>query len=167
MVLVGRITGAHGIRGSLKIHSFAESDSVYRPGEGMRLALPDGTTRTLIVDWVRPHGRGLLMGLESITDRTGAEQLAGADLFVSRQSLPPLAADTYYWFELVGLTVYDTSGTRLGRLVSVIPTPGNDVYVVRGPDGPSPEILLPAIGDVILRVDLDQKTMIVDPPEGL
>ena len=139
VVLVGRITGAHGIRGDLKIHSYAESASVYRSGEGVLATLPDGSSRILTVEWVRSHGRGLLMRVEAVDDRTAAEKLAGSDLFVRKQCLPPLEADTYYWFELVGLTVYDSSGTRLGRIEKVIPTPGNDVYVIKGgPDGPAP-----------------------------
>ncbi len=169
LVLVGRITGAHGIRGDLKIHSYAESASVYRSAEGVWATLPDGSSRILTVEWVKLHGRGLLMGVEGVDDRTAAEQLAGTDLFVCKQRLPSLEPDTYYWFELEGLTVYDASGTRLGRLDKVIPTPGNDVYVVKGdePTSPSPELLLPAIGDVILNVDLEKKTMTVDPPQGL
>jgi 16S rRNA processing protein RimM len=68
----------------------------------------------------------------------------------------------------VGLRVYDTSGSLLGRLDEVIPTPGNDIYVVNGKqDGQTREMLIPAIGDVVLKIDLEGKTMIVDPPEGL
>ena len=68
----------------------------------------------------------------------------------------------------MGLRVYDTTGVHLGRLDEVSPTPGNDIYVVRGKqDGQTREMLIPAIGDVVLKIDLEGKTMIVDPPEGL
>lgn len=167
-VLVGRVTGAHGVRGGLKIHSYAESIAVYPAGEDILLSLPDGSVRTATIDWVKPHGRGLRMGLEAVGDRSQAECLVGATLFVDKSRLPVLEEDTYYWFELVGLTVYDTAGALLGRLDEVIATPANDVYVVKGiKDGRSQEMLLPAIGDVVRDIDLARRTMIVDPPAGL
>jgi 16S rRNA processing protein RimM len=165
---VGRVVGAHGIRGSLKVRSYAESLSVYEAEEGIRVAFPDGSDRTMTVEWVKPHGRVLLMTLEGVADRSLAEGLIGSELFVDKACLPALEEDTYYWFDLVGLRVYDTTGVHLGRLDEVIPTPGNDIYVVRGKqDGQTREMLIPAIGDVVLKIDLEGKTMIVDPPEGL
>ena len=162
------MVGAHGIRGSLKVSAYAESLSGYATGEGIRVARPDGSVGTMTVQWVRPHGRGLLMHLEAVSDRDLAESLIGSELFVDKSCLPTLEKDTYYWFDLVGLSVYDTRGTWLGRLDRVIPTPGNDVYVVKGTHNGQPrEMLVPAIGDVVLEVDLEGQTMIVDPPEGL
>ena len=168
LILVGRVVGAHGIRGFLRVHAYAESLSVYEAGEGIRVAFPDGSVRTMTVQWMRPHGRGLLMALEAVTDRGQAENLIGSELFVDQSRLPTLEEDTYYWFDLVGLSVYDTTGALLGLLDEIIPTPGNDIYVVKGKQYGQPgEMLIPAIGDVVLKIDLDNKTMIVDPPEGL
>jgi len=165
---VGRIVGAHGIRGTLKVHSYAESLSVYQAGEGIQVAHPDGSVRTMIVEWVQPHGRVLLMAFEALSDRSQAEGLIGSQLYVDKACLPDLEDDTYYWFDLVGLHVYNTAGLLLGRLEEVIPTPGNDIYVVNGRQNGQPrEMLIPATGDVVLKVDLEGKTMIMDPPEGL
>ena len=162
------MVGVHGIRGSLKVHSYAESLSVYEGEKGILAALPDGSVRTMTVQQVHPHGRVLLMVLEGVDARGQAESLIGSDLFVDKACLPALEEDTYYWSDLVGLRVYDTSGALLGRLDEVIPTPGNDIYVVKGKqDGQAREMLIPAIGDVVLKIDLEGKTMIVDPPEGL
>ena len=108
------------------------------------------------------------MALEAVTDRSQAESLNGSTLFVDKARLPVLEEDTYYWFDLVGLSVYNTTGTLLGRLEEVIPTPGNDIYVVKGKQNGQPkELLIPATGDVVLKVDLEGGAMIVDPPEGL
>ena len=162
------MVGVHGIRGSIRVHSYAESMSVYEAEEGIRVALPDGSVRTKSVVWVQSHGRVLLMTLEGVTDRSQAESLIGSELFVDKACLPALEKDTYYWSDLVGLHVYDTTGSHLGRLDKVIPTPGNDIYVVKGKhDGQTREMLIPAIGDVVLKIDLEGRTMIVDPPEGL
>jgi 16S rRNA processing protein RimM len=110
----------------------------------------------------------LLMGLESVADRNQAEGLVGSSLFIDKSRLPVLDEDTYYWSDLVGLSVYDPTGLLLGRLDEVIPTPGNDVYVVKGNvEGQPRELLIPAIGDVVLSIDIAGKTMVVELPEGL
>jgi 16S rRNA processing protein RimM len=167
-VLVGRVTGAHGIRGGLRIQSYAESIDLYRIGEAIRAVLPDGSTGSMIVEWVRPHGRGLRMGLESVRDRNQAERLVGAMLYIDKARLPVLEENTYYWHELIGLHVYDTAGLLLGSLEEVIPTPANDVYVVKGEvDGRFRELLIPAVATVVRNIDLEAGAMVVDPPVGL
>ena len=166
--MVGKVVGVHGIRGNLKVHSFSESPAVFETGSKITVGLPDGSLRPMAVVRVQPHGKGLLANLESVTDREQAEKLIGAELFAEKASLPSLEEDTYYWFDLVGLRVVDTAGTVLGCLDSIIPTPGNDIYVVKGTQGGKlREILLPAVGEVVLSIDLEGGTMTVDPPEGL
>ena len=166
--MVGRVTGAHGVRGGLRVHSYAESMELFQTGAPIRVTQTDGSVSTMIVEWVRPHGRGLRMGLELVNDRDQAERLAGASLYIDRSRLPVLEEDTYYWHELIGLRVCDPTGILLGRLDKVIPTPANDVYVVNGEvDGHSRELLIPAIAKVVRKIDLKIGTMVVDPPEGL
>ena len=166
--MVGRVVAAHGIRGNLKVSSYAESLSVYETKGGLQVALPDGSFRPMTVRWVQLHGRHLLLNLDGVADRNQAECLIGAELFAEKSCLPELEDDSYYWFDLVGLRVYDATGALLGRLERIIPTPGNDVYVVKGMQGEQDkELLIPAIGNVVLKIDLEGRTMIVDPPEGL
>lgn len=168
LLIVGKIIAAHGIRGEVKVHSFAESIALYQVGKKIRIGLSDGRTHKKTLISVRPHGRGLLMGFEAVTDRSQAESLSGGSLFVQRAQLPPLEADTYYWVDLFGLKVVDRSGGVLGVIDDVIPTPGNDVYVVKNSaTGDRREMLIPAIGQVVVSVDLKTKTMVVELPEGL
>jgi 16S rRNA processing protein RimM len=167
-IRVGRVTGAHGIRGGLKIHLYSDSVDLFHEGEPLRLSMPDGSIRSLTIAWATPHGHGLRMGLDGVNDRNSAEDLVGASLYYEKARLPELEDDTYYWFDLVGLAVIDTTGRHVGRLDSIIPTAANDVYVVHGEENGAPtETLIPAIGDVVQSVDLEQKTMIVEMPRGL
>jgi 16S rRNA processing protein RimM len=165
---VGRVVGAHGVKGNLKVINYAESLSIYETETGLQAALADGSVRSLDVRSIQPHGRGLLMNVDTVADRNQAEKLIGAQLFADKAGLPELEEDTYYWSDLVGLDVYHASGVRLGRLDGVIPTAANDVYVVKGEhNGRQRELLIPAVGNVVLEIDLDSGTMIVDPPDGL
>ncbi len=72
--------------------------------------------------------------------------------------------DVHYWFDLIGIDVYTIEGDHLGRIESIIETGSNDVYVVK--DG-STEVLIPALGSVVLNIDTEHNRMEVDLPEGL
>src|SRR5690554_4604612 len=108
----------------------------------------------------------VLVKLEGLDDRDSAQALRGALLQVARDAVHPLPPGEYYVFEIVGLAVYDETGRHLGVVADVLETRANDVYVVDRADGQG-ELLLPAIRDVILRIDLEQGRMDVRLLPGL
>lgn len=164
VLAVGRIVSAHGIAGAVKAHFFSGPDSTFQQDGRVHLKSPNGDVLTFTLEWSRPHKQHLLMGLSGITRRDQAQDLVGAELVVARSALPDPEPGTYYWMDLIGLTVQTVGGACIGEIVSIIPTGGNDVYVVEGGEG---EILVPALASVVLEVDLEAKTMRVDLPEGL
>jgi 16S rRNA processing protein RimM len=112
----------------------------------------------------RLSGERVYLRLEGVADRTTAEALRGAILEVPLAEAVALPPDTYFWHQLIGLEVQTEAGERLGALAEVLPTGGNDVYVVRDE---SREILLPAIREVVRRVDLERGVMVVSLLPGL
>jgi 16S rRNA processing protein RimM len=106
-----------------------------------------------------------LLQIENIDDRRAAEAFAGKEIWIKKSDLPTTEEGTYYWFDLIGLTVITTAGEILGKLDNILATGSNDVYVVRNAEGR--EILVPALETVVLEVDVAQKQMRVDLPEGL
>lgn len=137
---------------------------LFEAGLNLYLKSPDGRVQSRSVDWAKPHGKGVLMAIAGVADRETAETLIGSRLLVDRSLLPDLEEGTYYWFELIGLSVYTPQGRYLGKLETIMPTGSNDVYVVR--DGEA-EILVPALASVVQVIDTDQRRMEVDLPEGL
>jgi 16S rRNA processing protein RimM len=105
----------------------------------------------------------LYVRFKGFADRTSVEKFRQALLQVPESELPPLPEGEYYRFQLLGLTVVDRDGATLGTLDEVIETGANDVYRMRTPEGS--DVLLPALADVILSVDLGARRMVVDPPE--
>ena len=93
-----------------------------------------------------------------------AEELVGCSAYVAQESLPPLPADEFYWYQLRGLRVKTEEGKFLGRLEEIMRTGSNDVFVVRKDQK---ECLIPATDEVVVRVDLEGKTMVIRPLEGL
>ena len=108
---------------------------------------------------------GLRVHLDLVNDRTHAESLRGALLTVPRDEVPPLPEGSYYHFQIVGIDVWTEGGECLGTVREILPTGGNDVYVVRDADGK--EVLLPALEGVVRQVDLEANRMVVSLPEGL
>lgn len=162
--LMGEIVGVHGLRGALKIRSYADSPMLFEAGLKFYLESPEGHVQSRSVDWAKPHGKGVLMTIAGVADRETAMTLVGSRLLLDRSLLPDLEEGTYYWFELIGLSVYTAQGRYLGKLETIMPTGSNDVYVVR--DGEA-EILVPALTSVVQVIDTDQRRMEVDLPEGL
>lgn len=164
VITIGVVVGAQGIKGALKVRSYAESPEIFSPGENIWVRRPDKELEARVIEWVNPHGRGLVVGLAGVADRSAAEGFRGAELLIDRSVLPSLPEGTYYWADLIGLTVIDAGGRRLGRVTEILATGANDVFVVR--EG-AEEILVPGTEEVVTDVDLASGTMRVFLPEGL
>ena len=170
VVLIGKIVGAHGLDGTNKVVSYAESVSIFSPDSSIILQSPDGQQKPCVVQWAKEHTRCILLALEGVTDRDQAESLIGSELLIPKSSLPEPDNGAYYWFDLIGLSVYTRKGQYLGRLESIFPTGSNDVYVVKPDAEAQPardEVLIPAIESVVIEVDLTRRIMRVDLPVGL
>jgi 16S rRNA processing protein RimM len=159
MVVMGKVVGAQGIQGWVKVQTFTE----YLDG------LLDYSTwyvgneqewRPLEVLEANVHGGKVLIAkLQGIVDRTAAEKCKGLLIAVPRDSLPEQPEGEYYWSDLVGLSVENLAGEKFGIVDSLLETGANDVLVVKGESG---EKLIPFIDSVIKHVSLKDKTIRVD-----
>lgn len=167
-LLIGMIVGAHGVNGTVKVYSYAESVSIFIPGSRITLKERSNRNQRCSIKWAKAHGKVILLSLDGITDRREAKSFVGAELYVQKSMLPKIEADSYYWFDLIGLSVFTTKEEYLGQVESIFPTGSNDVYVVKdNRKDPDKETLIPALDSVVLEIDLDRKTMHVSLPEGL
>jgi 16S rRNA processing protein RimM len=163
-VIIGKIVGVHGVKGTVKIHSYAESLEIFEPGASIALCYPDGSEEDFEIDWIKPHSRGALLALKNVNHREQAKTLVGADLQIEKTTLPELETGVYYWYDLVGLKVFTNKNRYLGRLESIIETGANDVYVVKKEDR---EVLVPALNSIVQSIDIDSGIMRVELPDGL
>jgi len=163
-VLIGEIVGVHGIKGTNKIRSYAESLSLFKPGRSILVRESGGQGKSCEINWVKPHTGTALISFKGINERSQAKALIGAELFVPKEELPDLEEDTHFWFDLNGMEVYTTEDKYLGRIESIIETGSNDVYVVQDHQK---EVLIPALESVVLDIDTKEQRMQVELPEGL
>jgi 16S rRNA processing protein RimM len=168
LLSIGKIVGAHGLNGAVKVFSYAESVARYLSGTTLYLKDSRGDGFALKIVWAKPHSKTILLSLEGIENRNQAEKLIGSELFIEKTGLETLEEGTYYWVDLMGLSVYGLTGDYIGEITAIVPTGSNDVYVAKRMDGTTEiEVLIPALASVVKEVDLDHGVMRVDLPEGL
>jgi len=164
LIGLGQVSGAQGLKGAVKVRADAEAATsdpevfaalgqVWIGGQGYQ-----------VLEAAR-HKTQVLLWLDGVHTRSRAEELAGLQVLGDRRRFPPLPEGEYYWFQVLGLPVINVAdGTRLGHLDHIISTPGHDVYVVVEGER---EVLLPAVEDVIVEIDLEEGVIKAAPPLGL
>jgi 16S rRNA processing protein RimM len=164
LVVMGRVVAPYGVLGWLKIHPDTEAlDSLLDYATwwvGKNEGGKDDNWRELKVESAKVHNDVLVVKLQGIDDRDAAFACKGKQIAVPRASLPKLEDDEYYWSDLIGLSVKNQQNVDLGKITDVFATGANDVIVAKSDGGQ--ERLIPYIAQVILEVDLDAKTMLVD-----
>lgn len=162
---VGIITSTHGIRGDVKVYPTTDSPDRFLSVEQVWLKPAGKEEKTLLeIAQVRFQKNMVLLrfrGFDSIND---VEQFRGAELYVDREHAAPLGENEYYIADLLGMQVYTDEDEMLGTLKDVLETGANDVYIVDTPKG---ELMIPAIRQCILHVDVEQGRMTVHLLPGL
>lgn len=169
LVEIGKVTGAHGVRGAVRVYSYAESPDCFASGNVVVLILKNDTVRRhhRIVH-ASPYKSVVRLTLEGVTTRDQAEALTGSAVYMFKEDLPPLEDDVFYWADLLGMDVYTETDIHLGRIKEIIQTGANDVYVIEPlADRKAKEILIPAIASVVLSIEVENKRMRVALPDGL
>jgi 16S rRNA processing protein RimM len=160
-LVVGKITAPWGVRGEVKVA--IETDFPERFKQLKRVYLGEKATPS-VLERSRLHKGQALLKLEGCDNRDAAEKLRGQLVQIPIEEAMPLGEDEYYLYQIVDLDVWTTEGEHLGRIREVLFTGANDVYVVEGERG---EILIPAVKDVVLEVDLAGGRLTVKLLEGL
>lgn len=166
-LVVGLIVGAHGLRGELKVDLLTDDPHRFGQLERVYIGYEDAEPEPWSLLGYRLHRGQVLLQLEGCAARTEAEALRGSWVQVPLAEALPLGEDEYYEYQVVGLDVWTTAGAFLGQVMEVIYTGANDVYVVHDPASGRREVLIPAIDDVVLQVDLEAGRLVVALPDGL
>ena len=162
--VLGVITAPHGVRGEVKV--FPTTDEPKRFRKLKEVIVETGTERKVMeIEGVKLFKQFVFLKLKGVDSMEDAELYRRAELYVTRRNAVRLNEDEYFIADLIGLKVIDEDGAYLGVVQDVILTGANDVYVVRMPN--DEDILLPAIKQCILKIDLEEGFIRVHILEGL
>lgn len=164
MVVMGRVAGAQGILGWVKIKTYTEYVDSLVDYPVWWLGNEERSWHEMRVESFAVHSKGLIAKFTGSNDRTTAEKYKGLLVAVPRSSLPQQAEDEYYWSDLIGLTVVNLTGECLGVVDNLMDTGANQVLCVQGnpPEKNREELLIPFIASAIKHVDLTEKVIHVD-----
>lgn len=163
MLRVGVITSTHGVRGEVKV--FPTTDDAKRFKTLKKVILDGREPLELSIEQVKFFKNMVILKFKGYDNINDVETWRQRDLLITRDQAVELKEDEYFITDLIGLTVVNEEEVVLGRVKDVLETGANDVYVVALPNGK--ELLLPAIKDCILNVDMENGEMTVHILDGL
>jgi 16S rRNA processing protein RimM len=160
-LIVAQVLGAHGIRGELKCRIVTDFPARrFRRGHTVVI---DGVSHT--IQAARVQGMTVLLKLEDVADRDAAAAFRNKEVQIRAEDAVALPKGQFFWHQVIGLRVEDASTHEsLGEVTDILETGANDVYVIRGVRG---EILVPAIKDVVKKIDPAAGLMLIEPIPGL
>lgn len=162
MFTIGKIVNTHGVKGEVRV--LPSTDDIKRFNKLKEVMVENRSRMSYEIETVRYHKNFVLLKFKGVDTMNDAELLKNSLLKIDRKDALPLQEDEYYQCDLYGLKVITDTGRNLGELVDILMTGSNDVYVVRNEEK---EVLIPAIKQCILKVDLTAGEMLVHLLEGL
>ena len=163
-IVIGQVTKPHGVRGALRIEPMTNDPMRFRRLHSVSLSFDDDERTAFDIAGVEVANQYVILSLKDLEDRDEAEKWRRAYVEIPRSECLPLPEGEYYYFELIDLLVMTSEGTEIGWLEDVLVLPAHDVYVVRAGEK---EFLIPAVPEVIEKIDLDAGTMTIRPIPGL
>ena len=160
---VGKVLKPHGIKGLIRAWSYARTMQSFQHSGSIFFRQDNQEPAEYRVLDIKPHKNFFILRIEGLHNFEDADRLRGADILVDKEKLTRNKGE-YFWFELINLEVFLDTGKYLGIIKEIIPTGSNDVYVVKLNDS---EFLIPAIYDVVKKIDLDKGEMIISAMDGL
>ena len=157
---VGRILGPHGLWGALRIEVYTDVPNRFDVGNTLYI----GAYPYQVSECSTSNAGHVTLSFHEITTQSQARTLIDQWITVPTSEVPELPPGEFYHFQLLDLRVLTEEGEELGTVSDILETGSNDVYVVTGGSG---EILIPALADVVMDIDIEQGVMVVSLPDGL
>ncbi|MGI5921661.1 MAG: ribosome maturation factor RimM [Syntrophomonadaceae bacterium] len=164
LISIGKISGTHGYNGVIKVLPLTDFPERFNKLKKVKVTKAN-TVKELTIDYVKPYKTMLLIKFTEINTKEDAQLYNNALLQVEPKDVYELPAGYYYHFQLLGMNVFDTEIGLIGKIKEILETGSNDVYVVDSPQ--YGEVLIPALKEVIIDVNVDRKEMQVKLLPGL
>ena len=163
LVAIARIAKPHGLKGELVADVLTDFPERFEGLESVTAVLPGDILRDLKIESHRPRNERILLKFEGIDRIEEAEELRNAEICIPETDVVELDADEFFDWQLAGCEVYDTQGNVIGEVIEIMRTGGTEVLIVQG----EKEYMIPFAEAICTEVDVENKRIVIDPPEGL
>lgn len=160
---IGQIVNIHGIHGEVKVYPLTDDINRFKNLKEVYLEI-GGELKKMNVTQVKLLKNTAVLKLEGIDSTDEAQKLRNSYIKVERKKAVKLPKDSFFICDLIGIDVYDIEGNHLGQVADIFQTGSNDVYVVKSD---AKEILIPGLKSVFKEINIEDRKIIVELPEGL
>ena len=164
MLRVGRITGAHGLKGALRLRPDNPDSETLEQVTRVFLESAGEVREFRLTGMTRLNATTRRITLEGVTDVNAAESLKGAVVMLATEDVPAAKPGEFYYYEAIGCEVFLTDGSRLGTIEEIFSNGAQDIWVVRDSER---EVLVPVIEDVVKAMDFAARRVTIEPIPGL
>ncbi len=161
---IAKLRKVFGLHGEFKIDSYSRTAEEFETVSDVMMGMNEHFTVACKIESVKKRGEEICLKLVGVDDKTAADLLRGQFLFVEESKRKKLPDKQFFIDELIGCSVVDERGTVLGMLSSIETSPAHNVYNVRTLTG---YVMLPAVPEFIVNVEIEKKKIVVRPPEGM
>jgi 16S rRNA processing protein RimM len=163
-IAIARIARTRGNRGEVLADLYTDYPDRFHALKDVWLEFDDGHIRNMALEHSWEHKGRIILKLAGVDSISLAEEFVGCWVMVPADQAVQLPEGTYFDHDLIGCSVQDTRGNQLGIVTDVLRIAGNNQLVVKDL---SREFLIPAVKDICVRISIEEKQILVDPPEGL
>lgn len=159
-ILIGKTVNVVGLKGEVKVYCYTDRKERFEELDQIWL-----DKDIFDIENVRYQGNMVILKLKGVNDRNAAEAQRNKEIFISESDLKPLPEGTYYVRDLIGVAAFDEEGNELGTVSDVIQNSAQDLYQIKMENGK--KILVPAVKEFVLDIDMETRTMKIKLPDGL
>jgi len=159
LIVVGKALKPVGLRGEFKIYPYTEAPDIFKDFPFLFFE-----EERYEVAKTRIHQNLVVVSLKNVQTLEGAKNLTGKIVKTSSRFFPPPEDGEFFWYELIGLSVFDTQGERLGEVKSLVRTSAHDVLEIQTG---KKELLIPFIDEIVKSIDVEQSRIIIDLLDGM
>ncbi len=166
MFNVGKIVNTHGIKGEVKVLQITDFEERFEPGSTVFWVSPNGNeTLSLEITSHRMHKNFHMLQFKGYPSINDVERFKGGMLKVSEDQLTELDEGEFYYHQIIGAKVFDEENNEIGEIKEILAPGANDVWVVKRKG--KKDVLIPYIDAIVKEVNMEEKTIIIHPMEGL
>ena len=164
LIAYGKVVKPHGLSGEVKVLPFSGDSGSFSNFSTLYISKDKNNPEKLLISKSRNQKNLIIVKFHGIDTVDDAERLRGLTAFIDSRELPGKEEDEYYWFELIGLDVYDNKGKLIGKVNEIIDNTAQPVLVIKNN---SDEYLVPMVDKFVEEIDLKNSKIVINPIEGL